>query len=1090
MGGEKDRLKYSNDDDDDAFYPLDKQGSRLSDDYSSTNRFAPKSSGGNGKQKSSWDDDDEDGFGYNDKYDNMPSIHIGPEKAARRPGGDRDRDSYGDGDADYVRPKDDMYERYVPAVSLAKPAGGGNRDSNGSYMDRPGDRYGSRDSLGMGGRAPSDVYEDTLLGSQSEFSKRDSRGADYPPHYARAPYPYMPDGPDGPGSPGEYANGGGHYPPDSYDAYGGGRPPESHGFIRPYVGKWSRISRAWVNESLILLVFMAIDYMNLAKIARSSAADASSSADQGCSAIEQAGTAISNAPRTAAISAVNMIQRAAQKVVDTTGKMLTSIIDMLESLIVMILKMYLGTYICFAELIIRAALKAIAAAAEKLTEELNKAINTVVDGLQNTAATIAGGLENAANSIANFFTGKKGQTVDFHIDDIRKELNVTIPTDWINSISSLSDKIPTEDQIFGNITKLLDIPFGFIRDALTGGFDKVNISFASKIDFGEPKSDPICDQDPLGSNLIIALGKAAGAIMTTAGIAILAFAGFLLVSHILLIMRSDSTFQKRLAEFRQELTLYNPLRSKQEVMETPVSRKELDFFVLPGRPWLQRLTKFINSKFNNQEKAAAWRWYTDYVLFAPALGCLMAGVIGIISIIVQINLINGLREEYTPKVAYKFNDFQYRIINEEMLGGVRNDSIRMANSINRSINSTEDTLNDALFGPVEKGTKSLNNTLNDFIDTYIGGVRKVFGDNFLEEIIEGILNCTLTKNIQSLQKLLTWFNELASGVEFAQVDNDVLLSPVEALVKPLNVTIEKVRELVVGEYVANATGLDPSKFPTEKQLKSMTSESSEYDSDDYDSDSESSEISGSHGVMDEQQLASIGSDSSVDSLLALGLDPADLVARSTISAIVDSNASSSDVTPSSDFASPETSATPSSSLTSTTSPSPLLSSSDVVVADGAPVIIAAGNNGINRKKRAEEPESASEATHTTTTSKPPAASSTHNSEHSELGDLETEPESGNESDNDVDIDKQRESYYNSIIAMPTSELTQEDIEEAQKYGGYTGGLVGKLCDTYVSNLKSRIPLMLTLIAAWFTIAIFGLAHVARDYSRISKMNLQ
>ncbi|KAJ2617245.1 plasma membrane fusion protein prm1 [Coemansia sp. RSA 1804] len=1080
MGGEKDRLKYSNDDDDDAFYPLDKQGSRLSDDYSSANRFAPKSSGGNGKSKSSWDDDDEDGFGYNDKYDNMPSIHIGPEKAARRPSGDRDRDSYGDGDADYVRPKDDMYERYVPAVSLAKPAAGGNRDSNGSYMDRPGDRYGSRDSLGMGGRAPSDVYEDTLLGSQSEFAKRDSRGADYPPHYARAPYPYMPDGPDGPGSPGEYANGGGHYPPDSYDAYGGGRPPESHGFIRPYVGKWSRISRSWVNESLILLVFMAIDYMNLAKIARSSAADASSSADQGCSAIEQAGTAISNAPRTAAISAVNMIQRAAQKVVDATGKMLTSIIDMLESLIVMILKMYLGTYICFAELIIRAALKAIAAAAEKLTEELNKAINTVVDGLQNTAATIAGGLENAANSIANFFTGKKGQTVDFHIDDIRKELNVTIPTDWINSISSLSDKIPTEDQIFGNITKLLDIPFGFIRDALTGGFDKVNISFASKIDFGEPKSDPICDQDPMGSNLIIALGKAAAAIMTTAGIAILAFAGFLLIGHILLILRSDSTFQKRLAEFRQELTLYNPLRSKQEVMETPVSRKELDFFVLPGRPWLQRLTKFINSKFNNQEKAAAWRWYTDYVLFAPALGCLMAGVIGIISIIVQINLINGLREEYTPKVAYKFNDFQYRIINEEMLGGVRNDSIRMANSINRSINSTENSLNDALFGPVEKGTTSLNNTLNDFIDTYIGGVRKVFGDNFLEEIIEGILNCTLTKNIQSLQKLLTWFNELASGVEFAQVDDDVLLSPVEALVKPLNVTIEKVRELVVGEYVANATGLDPSKFPTEKQLKSMTSESSEYDSDDYDSDSESSEISGSHGVMDEQQLASIGSDSSVDSLLALGLDPADLVARSTISAIVDSNASSSDATPSSDFASLETLATPLS----------LLSSSDDVVANGAPVIIAAGNNGINRKKRAEEPESASEATHTSTTSKPPAASSTHESEHSELGDLETEPESGNESDDDVDIDKQRESYYNSIIAMPTSELTQEDIEEAQKYGGYTGGLVGKLCDTYVSNLKSRIPLMLTLIAAWFTIAIFGLAHVARDYSRISKMNLQ
>ncbi|KAJ2557835.1 hypothetical protein EV175_001112, partial [Coemansia sp. RSA 1933] len=167
---------------------------------------------------------------------------------------------------------------------------------------------------------------------------------------------------------------------------------------------------------------------------------------------------------------------------------------------------------------------------------------------------------------------------------------------------------------------------------------------------------------------------------------------------------------------------------------------------------------------------------------------------------------------------------------------------------------------------------------------------------------------------------------------------------------------------------------------------------------------------------------------------------------------------------------------------------------DANTGDSAPSIIAAGNNGLNRK-RDNTPEEASDSS-----SESPTESSSQSSHSSsstnisstktsssgadmgaELGDLDSEAN---------DIDAERESYYDSLNAVPTSELTQQEVEDAQKYGGYTGGLVGKLCDTYVNSLKSRIPLYLTLVGVWVVIAIFGLVHVARDYSKISKMEMR
>ncbi|KAJ2709517.1 plasma membrane fusion protein prm1, partial [Coemansia spiralis] len=678
-----------------------------------------------------------------------------------------------------------------------------NRRRAGSHSPPPPHRRPGPPPRRPDERRPMPPHSDRFDEKRSMSPQRYDEKRPMPPHSGRFDEK-RPRGPqDGP--PGRRPGGPPGGPP-------GGRRARLQGVISPYIGKWAQLSRVWSNQTVILIVFMGIGYMMMADGARRMAIDTAAGLLAACAAIDTAADNVVNAPSHAALSMLGVIESSVMNILRATEKTLVMVINTFRDIIIWVIKIYVGTYICFAELIIRTALSMITEASKLLTDALNKALDAVMPTLQNVAANIASGIQDAGNKIIGAFTGgDNSKKIDFHPDDIRKQLDVQIPTDWINSISSLQDKIPTEASLTGNATALLDIPFSYIRTALTAAFAGVHVDFISGVNLPTDKRADVCSA-PMGQDTIIALGDAAAKIMFLGGLLMIGAAVALIAYNLYMELRGQRRFQTRLVEFRHELIDYTPPRSVREIEEKPATRREMDMFVLPGNKWLDRFTKMLIRKFGDNERTSAWRWWLHYVWHPPAIACFVAGAIGLMSIFGQIYAINGLRRQYVPMLARELVEFQ-GTLSTKIITPVHGDSVALAGSINGNIVGKEGELNHTLFGPVSEGTGKVNDTLNGFVKTYIDGIRSVFGGTPLQTPIEGLVNCTLTKNIQSIQLILGFINEFASGVHLPRISEDVLLRPLERLIGPLNATATNFREYAVGYYIPNADELDPNSFP-------------------------------------------------------------------------------------------------------------------------------------------------------------------------------------------------------------------------------------------------------------------------------------
>ncbi|KAJ2770993.1 hypothetical protein GGI18_005117, partial [Coemansia linderi] len=123
----------------------------------------------------------------------------------------------------------------------------------------------------------------------------------------------------------------------------------------PYVGRWAQMSRAWATQTIIMMIITAFSYFLLSKDVEDMAKDAILQLTSACLTLESATNTVINSPRSVAITTVTMVEKTAQSIIDLTGRSFLKIISVLQNLIGWILRLYLGTYICIAEVIIRTA---------------------------------------------------------------------------------------------------------------------------------------------------------------------------------------------------------------------------------------------------------------------------------------------------------------------------------------------------------------------------------------------------------------------------------------------------------------------------------------------------------------------------------------------------------------------------------------------------------------------------------------------------------------------------------------------------------------------------------------------------------------
>jgi hypothetical protein len=144
-----------------------------------------------------------------------------------------------------------------------------------------------------------------------------------------------------------------------------------------------------------------------------------------------------------------------------------------------------------------------------------------------------------------------------------------------------------------------------------------------------------------------------------------------------------------------------------------------------------------------------------YATSAPALFVLALALAGLFSCACQAILLKSLEKE-VPDLTNQVSAFADKVI-----GSLNNASEEWATGANKAIASTNQDINENMFGWVNITTGALNDTLNVFVNGTMGVLNQTFGGTVLYQPITEVLNCLVLLKVAGIEKALTWISDNA-----------------------------------------------------------------------------------------------------------------------------------------------------------------------------------------------------------------------------------------------------------------------------------------------------------------------------------------
>jgi hypothetical protein len=328
-------------------------------------------------------------------------------------------------------------------------------------------------------------------------------------------------------------------------------------------------------------------------------------------------------------------------------------IQALNGIIVFFINMYKSTFRCLLELAVRGSISAVSEAVIFLQGFSNNALAGIKTAIDNSIAGINSTLEGVRSALS-----KVGGLLDLpEIPTIAipeaEELNkVTLPTTGIvNGLDTLNATIPTMDEIENKLTNLISIPFNELRVVINNSMSDLKfnstvlpIPAMNNIKFCENNLD-LSVLDDIKNDLKRAAWIGLSILFALSVILILANAFYIWISHKRFMHKVDSS----LKTFK---------RSNSNINRNSI----IDIIKFSENPFLQHHIIKTSNYFKSQENQTLYRWFWDYILFRPAIICFIIGLAGIISIYIQIIILNGVRHTYKDVINESISNFGNTVI--------------------------------------------------------------------------------------------------------------------------------------------------------------------------------------------------------------------------------------------------------------------------------------------------------------------------------------------------------------------------------------------------------------------------------------------
>lgn len=537
---------------------------------------------------------------------------------------------------------------------------------------------------------------------------------------------------------------------DYYAAQDTQRPaPHSAPEITPYLGLRARLSQIWINRWTVLVFLILVRVLIAIAGLHNDLDSAKTQALSACTGVESMGSAMASMPHYMSKGVNELTAAGVEKAVSGLMSMIFMTITGVEELVVFYINMLTSTYLCLITLVVSGSLHVALKVAEDVTNFLNKTLGDIgndihkgIDGFQNDLNKFTGAL----NSIPEAFGGH-GAIPKLNLDDQLNALDhVQLPGTIDQGLQKLNSSIPSFAEVQNFTDNAIRLPFEEVKKLINESLPHFQMNRSL---FPVPQKEQLtfCSDNNGIADFFNHLAS-------IANLARRAFIGVLVVLAILVCIPMAY----------REIRRYRTMQKRAKLVGEK-SYDPMDVIYIASRPYTASAGIKAAKPFKSFKRQTLTRWVIAYGTSTPALLVLSLGITGLLACFCQYILLKAVEKEI-PALADEVGDFAGKVVNT-----LNNASEAWAVGTNKAITTTNNDINDNIFGWVNTTTGAMNNTLNVFVDTITKTLNSTFGGTVLQDPVNELFNCLIGLKVAGIEKGLTWVSDHAH-VDFPLLQND------------------------------------------------------------------------------------------------------------------------------------------------------------------------------------------------------------------------------------------------------------------------------------------------------------------------------
>ncbi|OCF40577.1 plasma membrane fusion protein PRM1 [Kwoniella heveanensis CBS 569] len=540
--------------------------------------------------------------------------------------------------------------------------------------------------------------------------------------------------------------------------------------LRPYLSLFPRILLTLFSPCLLPIILTIAHLIQNRSSTASLAASAKQSVLSACSGLAKGAASIQTMPRYLAMQTNEEMVRATQASIRAVGSMLMDAVKIIEVVVNFIVETYRSLLLCTIELAVRGTLEIVIHAVEVITDGITTSLNAIRTSIQSDISSANRLIQSAVDGVNSLF-GSDIDVPEFSIPSLDFLANVTVPTDFEDSLIKLNATLPTLSQLKDKMEAIISIPFEALikeinetRIEMADSFNSTMLPVPSLSSLAADKANGL--QTELCTGLDTSLiDDTANALHKLSNVAIgLMFLLLFCIWAALAIWESRKWRAMQAAveavedEWRRENTV--DAWRMVAIVEHPVLEKYASGILARVAP--------------SQRTRTNLRWFLSYLAHPTCLALLFISLLGFLSIQFQLVALDALkahaRENANATVAASTNS-----LTTKLNAAALQSSKEYAAQYNEAIGRYQQRIDDELFGSwLNTTATTLNTTLVEFYNDVENVLNTTFGGTILFNPINTFMYCILGSKIDNLEKGLTWIRDHAH-IDLPTLPDDILM---------------------------------------------------------------------------------------------------------------------------------------------------------------------------------------------------------------------------------------------------------------------------------------------------------------------------